>query len=472
MKAGPVALGGYERLVEVSRDGGGVLFRGWDSRFHRHVAIHVLEGMTPEKFESARDRLGLLAGHPNVVSVHETGLTEDGLPYVVTDFFEGGSLEDLRGDDRLTWEQSMTIAVNLAGVVESARRAGITELVVDLRTVFLSRFGEPKLSTFGAHATGSDLASLEQACASLLGSARDAPEGFEAPTGTADPLEFAARLRQSQAEAGVAVTDMPLAVEQPVQRSTAAPDELTIGPAFTPRTRRVRLLSTLAAATVLIVVLLAARGDRDRAPSPSAQPSAPSATTSTALPAAPGTPVDPPLLSVDFSPDQWRADPKGIADRIHEDGRLRLTLAPSGNVTGTVRWRPPPEANRLSISLEATVVAGSITDIGLSCGAGLMAILRSDGSWTVQGGSGVVASGTSPVPPPVLGETFLLRMDCAFDRAPGRFSLRLNEREFGAGTLLGMGPGTIGYFAGVMPRATETGEIVMHRLVVRRLSDG
>lgn len=472
MRIRPAELDGYEHVVEVGRSDRAVIFRCWQAAFKRNVAIHVLVAVTPEEFERDRTKMGTLAGHPNVVSVHEAGFTRDGRPYVVTDFFPGGSLADVRWEDTLTWEQATSIAVRLAGVLESARRAGITDLAVDPRSVFLSHFGEPQLSTFGVPATGSDLASLEETCAWLFRGARDTPEGFEAPAATADPLDFARRLRQAQAEAGVAVVEVPLALEQPVPGAPAAPDEVTLGPAEsrTRRPLRVPLLGGLAAATVLLLVVLASQGDENRSALP-AQPSTLVPTTSAAVPAAPGIPIDPPLLSVAFSPDQWRAAETPLGGR-YEDGNLHLSLLPSAITKNSVRWRAPPDARRLSVSLEATVVAGESTDIGVSCAGPVLGIVRSDGTWTIQGGAGVLASGRSPMAPPKLGEPFVIRLDCALDRVPGHMSLWLNDTRLGTAVQQGRTePDSMGYFAGVMPRASEAGEFILHRLHVRRLTD-
>ena len=81
---------------ELGRGGMGVVYRAWDRRLNRPVALKMLLAGSyarPQDRERFRREAEAEAGlrHPNIVQVYDVG-TLDGRPYFIMEFVEGGSL--------------------------------------------------------------------------------------------------------------------------------------------------------------------------------------------------------------------------------------------------------------------------------------------------------------------------------------------------------------------------------------------
>jgi len=90
---------GYRVLDQAGQGGFAVVYRAYQERLDRVVALKVLsvdrvDQRTMRRFQRELQLTGRLTGHPNVVTVFDTGVTRSGKPYIAMDFFENGSLRD------------------------------------------------------------------------------------------------------------------------------------------------------------------------------------------------------------------------------------------------------------------------------------------------------------------------------------------------------------------------------------------
>ena len=153
----PVDLGipGLADAVEVGRGGFAVVYRCHQERFGRTVAVKVLRDAIND--ETARVRfqreclaMGMLSGHPNIVTVYEAGFRGAGDPYIVMDFMRGGSLADeLVARGPLPWQEVVHDAVMLLGALHSAHAAGVLHRDIKPENVMRSTYGGVKLTDFG-----------------------------------------------------------------------------------------------------------------------------------------------------------------------------------------------------------------------------------------------------------------------------------------------------------------------------------
>jgi class 3 adenylate cyclase len=116
-----------------------------DTRLDRGVAIAVIKTEGLDEAGLARvhreaQAMGRLGSHPHIVTVHDTG-EEDRQPYIIQEFMEGGSVEDIVGqapDHRLPVDQSLQIASEVCQALKHAHGRGIIHRDVKPGNVWLT----------------------------------------------------------------------------------------------------------------------------------------------------------------------------------------------------------------------------------------------------------------------------------------------------------------------------------------------
>ena len=177
-----LGIDGYETVAPIGEGGFGRVYRARQTAFARDVAVKVLaaSGMKDEtvrRFERECRAIGTLSGHPNIVTIYDSGISRWGRPYIVMDHMSGGSFGDLLGHGETVDVQSaVEVIVKIAGAVETAHRAGILHRDIKPENILLSAYGEPKLADFGVASipggyqthTGAITASLAHAAPEVL----------------------------------------------------------------------------------------------------------------------------------------------------------------------------------------------------------------------------------------------------------------------------------------------------------------
>ena len=112
--------------------------------------------------------MGMLSSHPNIVTVFDAGLTDDGEPYLIMEYMPDGSLDDRLADGALPWSEVADVGVKLAGALETAHEATVLHRDVKPANVLRSPFGEPCLSDFGLARFGGNAKTTGIVTATLL----------------------------------------------------------------------------------------------------------------------------------------------------------------------------------------------------------------------------------------------------------------------------------------------------------------
>jgi serine/threonine protein kinase len=151
----PLIAGKYE-LGELIGDGGmGAVYKGVDVRNKQLVAIKhlkpeviTLEPEIVERFRREGQALRQL-NHPNIVKV--LAMTKEGKSYyLILEYVGGGSLADLlRGSERLTLDQILSISLELSDALARAHHLKIIHRDIKPGNVLLATDGTPRLTDFG-----------------------------------------------------------------------------------------------------------------------------------------------------------------------------------------------------------------------------------------------------------------------------------------------------------------------------------
>src|SRR6059036_3788049 len=145
-------LGPYEIQSPIGAGGMGEVYRARDPRLGRDVAVKALpaelahDEARRRRFEQEA-RAASALNHPNIVVVYDVGV-DNGVPYMVTELVEGGSLRQAMAGP-MPVRRLLDVAVQVADGLAAAHAAGITHRDLKPENILLTRDERPKIADFG-----------------------------------------------------------------------------------------------------------------------------------------------------------------------------------------------------------------------------------------------------------------------------------------------------------------------------------
>ena len=146
-------LGQYRIETKIGQGGMGVVYRAWDTRLDRRIALKVLR---PEQLNDPVHRQRLVRearaasalNHPNIVTVHDVGSDRD-IYYIAMELVEGRLLDETIPPAGLPPKQALAYAIQIAAALAGAHAAGIVHRDLKPGNVMITREGLVKLLDFG-----------------------------------------------------------------------------------------------------------------------------------------------------------------------------------------------------------------------------------------------------------------------------------------------------------------------------------
>jgi hypothetical protein len=146
----------YRVDAVIGQGGMGAVFRAWDLRLERPVAIKVVRAdliADPDSRARFRRESQIVARlqHPCIVTVFDYGTLPDGAAYLVMEFVPGEDLRHLmKREGRLRAARMAELMIGICAGVESAHRSGIFHRDLKPENVLLPDSGTgPKVLDFG-----------------------------------------------------------------------------------------------------------------------------------------------------------------------------------------------------------------------------------------------------------------------------------------------------------------------------------
>ncbi|MEM7356984.1 MAG: protein kinase, partial [Acidobacteriota bacterium] len=148
-----LCVGPYRLIERLGAGGMGEVFRAFDERLEREVALKQVraevssDSQAWRRFEREARAVARLR-HPGIVEIHDL-FTEDDGDWIVMELVEGRALSDLIDEGSLQPDQVLDIAIRLALALASAHAEGIVHRDLKARNVMLTDDGQPKILDFG-----------------------------------------------------------------------------------------------------------------------------------------------------------------------------------------------------------------------------------------------------------------------------------------------------------------------------------
>ena len=146
-------IGPYRIVARVGAGGMGEVFKAWDPRLERDVAIKLLHpemAGDPDRQRRlvAEGRAASALNHPSIVRVYDADV--DGTSYyLVSEWLEGKSLRDELARGPLPLKRLLDLAVQIADGLSAAHAMGIVHRDIKPENIMLARDGTARIVDFG-----------------------------------------------------------------------------------------------------------------------------------------------------------------------------------------------------------------------------------------------------------------------------------------------------------------------------------
>ncbi|GAB3650559.1 protein kinase domain-containing protein [Glycomyces tarimensis] len=159
------AIPGYRDFEMVAHGSTAFVYRAVQERLDRTVAVKVLlvddDMTTAASVEKELEATVAVSNHPHIVSIIDTGSTEDGRPYIVMEYCDGGSYSAiLKSGGPLAVDDVIDVGIKIGQALQAAHNTDILHRDVKPQNILKGQYG-PALADFGIARAPAALAATE-----------------------------------------------------------------------------------------------------------------------------------------------------------------------------------------------------------------------------------------------------------------------------------------------------------------------
>jgi DNA helicase II / ATP-dependent DNA helicase PcrA len=146
-------LAHYRIMEPIGAGGMGAVYKAYDKKLHRIVALKVL----PPEYVSQQDRrrrffqearAASVLNHPHILTIYEVG-EDAGAPYIAMEYVEGETLRQKIKSRGLQIKSALEIAIQIADGLAKAHDAGVIHRDLKPENLMITRDGYAKILDFG-----------------------------------------------------------------------------------------------------------------------------------------------------------------------------------------------------------------------------------------------------------------------------------------------------------------------------------
>ncbi len=151
---GPVRLGRFELRSELGDGSFGHVFLARDLDLDRDVAVKIgragsLAGEEEVNAFLREARAAARLSHPGIVAVHDSGQTDDGVCFLVSEFVKGETLEQRLEGGRFEPKEAARLVAELADAIGYAHERGVVHRDIKPSNIILDAEDRPHVTDFG-----------------------------------------------------------------------------------------------------------------------------------------------------------------------------------------------------------------------------------------------------------------------------------------------------------------------------------
>lgn len=155
-KGPPPVISGFTYLERLGAGGYSTVYLFEQHMPRREVAVKVMnadvEDKTASRFESEANLMARVSSHPAILSIYGAGVSADGHPFLVMEYCPPPQLGAILRQGSLNVAETLSTAIQIAGAVETAHRAGIVHRDIKPANILFTTYRRPVLSDFGISA--------------------------------------------------------------------------------------------------------------------------------------------------------------------------------------------------------------------------------------------------------------------------------------------------------------------------------